>query len=229
MPKTALRNHVIVFDLDDTLYAERDYVLSGYRAICEHLSDTPARSGERCQWLWDRFLSGRSDNAFGALSSHFELGLNTTGITKLVTVYRDHRPAITLREGMGALLDKLRSTCKLGIVSDGFLPAQQFKLDALGISKYFDAVIFTESIGRECWKPSPAGFQTLCETLKTDPEACVYIGDNPSKDFVAPNALKWRTIQLLLDGQIHSHKPAPPGGQAGLIVRSIDELTEMIG
>ncbi|MBT3199240.1 MAG: HAD family hydrolase [Phycisphaerales bacterium] len=220
---------MIIFDLDDTLYAERDYVLSGYRAICEHLGNTPASSDEMRQWLWDRFLSGRSDNAFGALSSHFKLDLDTAGIAELVTVYRDHRPAITLRRGMGDLLDKLRGRCKLGIISDGFLPAQKFKLDALGIGDYFDAVLFTESIGREFWKPSPVGFQTICEELKADPEACVYIGDNPSKDFVAPNALGWRTIQLLLDGQIHSHKPAPSGGRPGLIAGSIDELTDMIG
>jgi len=45
-----------------------------------------------------------------------------------------------------------------------------------------------------------------------------------SPEFAAPNALGWRTVQLLLDGHIHSHKPAPRGGEAQLIVKSIDEL-----
>ena len=44
MPGNPVRNQTVVFDLDDTLYAERDYVLSGYGAVAEHLSDDPAGS-----------------------------------------------------------------------------------------------------------------------------------------------------------------------------------------
>jgi len=116
----------------------------------------------------------------------------------------------------------------VGIVSDGFLPSRKLKLDALGIEGYFDAVIFTEALGRESWKPSPAGFEALCKELQFEAGKCTYVADNPSKDFVAPNALGWRTIQLLLDGQIHSHKPAPPAGEPQIVVNSIDELDAVV-
>ncbi len=224
MPGNPVRNHAVVFDLDDTLYAERDYVLSGYGAVAEHLSDDPARADELCRWLWERFLGGQSTGAFDALNGNFSLGLGERQVVELVEVYRNHSPRITPRPGVPRLLEKLQRIRMLGIISDGFLPAQKLKLDALGIAGYFDAVIFTEALGRESWKPSPTGFEALRGQLQLDADHCTYVADNPSKDFAAPNALGWRTIQLLLDGQIHSHKPAPGGGEAQLVVNSIDEL-----
>ncbi|MDP6635055.1 MAG: HAD family hydrolase [Phycisphaerae bacterium] len=228
MPVIPARNQAIVFDLDDTLYAERDYVLSGYRAICEHLSDDPSHSDRMRDWLWERFLSGRTAGAFDALNENFSLGLTGPQITELVAVYRDHSPQITPRPGVCELLTRLHVSNLLGIVSDGFLPAQELKLDALGLAEHFDAVVFTEAMGREAWKPSPAGFEAICRELQIDAGQCTYVGDNPSKDFAAPNGLGWRTVQLLLDGQVHSHKPAPPGGEAQLIANSLEELDGMI-
>ncbi|MCP4375498.1 MAG: HAD family hydrolase [bacterium] len=228
MPGKPVENPTIVFDLDDTLYAERDYVLSGYGAVSRHLSDNPSRSDEFCRWLWERFLAGQADGALNALDEHFSLGLENTQIIALVKVYRDHSPQITPRAGIPELLNKLHRSSRLGIISDGFLPAQKLKLDALGIKGYFEAVIFTELLGRESWKPSPAGFEALCKQLHCHHENCTYVADNPSKDFVAPNALGWRTVQLLLDGQVHSHKPAPIGGQAQIVVNSIEELAAVL-
>ena len=228
MPGNPARNQAVVFDLDDTLYAERDYVLSGYGAVAEHLSDDPARAGELRRWLRERFLGGQSAGAFDALNGNFSLGLGKRQIAELVEVYRNHSPRIAPRPGIPRLLEKLHRGSRLGIVSDGFLPAQKLKLDALGIVGYFDAVIFTEALGRESWKPSPAGFEALCKELQLDAGNCTYVADNPAKDFAAPNALGWRTVQLLMDGQIHSHKPAPPGGEAQFIVNSIDELDGMV-
>ena len=222
------RNQAVVFDLDDTLYAERDYVLSGYGAVAGHLSGESARSDELRRWLWGRFVGGQSSGAFDALNEHFSLGLGPRRIVELVEVYRDHSPHIAPRPGIPRLLSKLRGGSRLGIISDGFLPAQKLKLDALGIGGYFDAVIFTEALGRQAWKPSPAGFEALRKELQIGAENCTYIADNPSKDFAAPNALGWRTVQLLLDGQIHSHKPAPPGGAAQLVVNSIEELAAVL-
>ena len=224
MPCNPARNQAVVFDLDDTLYAERDYVLSGYGAVAEHLSDDPARAGELRQWLWQRFLGGQPAGTFDALNGNFSLGLAGRQITELVEVYRNHSPRISPRPGIPCLLEKLHYSSMLGIISDGFLPAQKLKLGALGVEGYFDAVIFTEALGRKSWKPSPAGFEALCKELQLDADKCTYVADNPAKDFAAPNALGWRTVQLLMDGQIHSHKPAPRGGEAQLIVNSIDEL-----
>jgi len=224
----------VVFDLDDTLYPERDYVRSGYRAVTRHLRaslgrDRLVRDGEAAEdWLWDRFCQGRAEGAFDAMSAAYGLGLAGDDIARLVEVYRSHRPDIRPAEGAKQTLRRLKGRCRLGLLTDGFLPAQQLKLDALGLAGLFDAVVFTEALGRECWKPSPAGFEAVARDLDAPAADCAYVGDNPGKDFVAPNALGWLTVQVVRAGQVHARKPPAPGGEPRLTVHSWDELVNVL-
>jgi putative hydrolase of the HAD superfamily len=214
----------VVFDLDDTLYPERDYVRSGYRAVARRLGGPGTDAKVLETYLWDRFLAGQSARAFDAASEHFGLNLSTEQIAELVEVYRNHRPDIRPYEGIADFLGRLREHCRLGLLSDGFLPAQELKLEALKLGRFFDEVLFTERLGREAWKPSTAGFEAIRRKLALPHEAFAYVADNPAKDFVAANALGWRGIQYLRPGQIHSHNPGPPGGQPQAIVRDLGDL-----
>jgi len=218
------RIEAVIFDLDDTLYPERQYVRSGYEAVAGHLRAGLARTEAFEDWLWDRFCGGRRDRALDALNEHFELGLEQENIAELVELYRSHRPEITPFEGTAALLEGLGGRFRLGLLSDGFLPAQRLKLESLGLARYFGAVVFTEELGRDAWKPSPTGFQRISELLAVPADGCAYVADNPAKDFVAPNALGWLTIQCLHPGQIHADNPPAPGGAARIVVRGWREL-----
>ncbi len=218
----------IVFDLDDTLYFERDYVRSGYRAVADHLRESLGRTEALEDWLWDRGGRGEAGGAFDALDEAFALALGRAGVGKLVEVYRTHRPDIVPIRGVCDLLDDLAGRGGVGLVSDGYLPAQEHKLEALGLGERFGSVVFTERLGRAFWKPSPAGFERAATTLGVGHAACTYVGDNPAKDFLAPNRLGWRTVQLILPGQVHSHRTPPPGGEPQQIARSIAELAGLL-
>ena len=226
---TTQRIQAIVFDLDDTLYAERDYVRSGYHAVACHLRERLGRSDAFEDWLWARFLAGRSAGALDALNAEFALALTAARIADLVTVYRNHRPDIQPRGGAAELLERLRRRYPLGLLSDGFLPAQQLKLDALGLEGAFDAVVFTEAMGRDCWKPSPAGYLAVAERLGVRRDRCAYVADNPAKDFLAANELGWRTVRLLCEGQVHADKLPPPGGGAQVTVGDLAEIETALG
>ena len=228
MPTDATRIQAVIFDLDDTLYPERDYVRSGYAAVGRHLRKELS-SGEAFEdWLWGRFCTGRADRAFDALGRHFQLHLSQGRIAELVKIYREHRPCIKPFPGMVELLGRLHATRRLGLLSDGFLPAQRLKLQALKLERFFDAVVFTEEMGRRFWKPSPAGFERIGELLGIPHERCAYVADNAGKDFQAPNALGWRTIQVRRPGQIHADQAAAEGGQPQAIVRLPGELHEAL-
>ena len=214
----------MVFDLDDTLYPERQYVRSGYRAVAQFLRERLGREDAFEDWLWDRFCSGRSTGALDALNAELALGRSAEQIEQLVSVYREHRPDIRPRQGAAALLRRLGERCRLALLSDGFLPAQRLKLDALALAPLFEVVVLTEEMGRECWKPSDAGYLAVRERLGVPHECCAYVGDNPAKDFVAPNRLGWRTVRLVCQGQVHADKPAAPGGRPDITIRSLDDL-----
>ena len=219
----------VTFDLDDTLYPEMAYVASGYHAVSDYLQLTQARDEPFEDWLWYRFTSGQAGGAFDALNEEFDLGLTGEDIAELVTVYRKHTPAIHPYDGMPELLDHIGRSCRLALLSDGYLPAQRLKLEALGLSGKFQSVVFTEQLGREFWKPSPAGFEKIATDLSVPHEACCYVSDNPAKDFVAPNALGWRTIRYDRPGQVHRDKPAAEGGQPHVTVTADAELLAALG
>ncbi len=215
----------VVFDLDDTLYRERDYIRSGYQAIDRHLGG----DGKYARWMWRRLQAGRSRHTFDALGRRFCMGLTRRDVAELVEVYRHHVPDIRPCRGTTELLGSLRKGgLKLALLSDGFLPAQQLKLDALGLAEMFDTVLFTQSIGREAWKPSEIGFRRLRRRLATPHEGLAYVSDNPAKDFVAPNALGWLTLQWRRAGQIHADNPAPPGGRPQRVIRTGPELVRLL-
>jgi putative hydrolase of the HAD superfamily len=233
MPDASATVRAVVFDLDDTLYGERDYVRSGYRAIAEHLERSAPHEARASgvhiaptyeTWLWNRFLDGQSRNAFDELNSRFGLDLTSGRILELVALYRRHRPDIRPADGVPEMLGCLHARFRLALLSDGYLPGQQLKLDALGLRRFFDVVVFTEEIGRAAWKPSPVGFQLVLDKLAVPGESAAYVADNPAKDFIAPNQLGWRTIQFVRPGQIHSSRPAPHGGAPQFVVRSPGEL-----
>ena len=217
---TAATIRAVVFDIDDTLYLERDYVRSGYRAVADALRARLGVDEPFDRWLWRRFRSGRAGGAFDAVSQQFGLDLSADQIRELVTVYREHRPDIRADQEVVSVLQELRGRFDLGVLSDGFLPAQRLKLEALRLGGFFQAVVFTEQLGREFWKPSAAGYTAVAEALAVTHESCAYVGDNPVKDFIAPNRLGWLTIRLRRAGQVYADVEPPPGGAPTVTVTS---------
>ena len=230
MAKPAPDIRAVVFDLDDTLFRERDYVRSGFRAVGEHLRARLGRRADFEGWMWRRFASGRREKMFDALDRRFRLGLGRAGVRRLVEVYRAHRPPVRPCRGVAELLVGLRRRrFRLGLLSDGYLPAQRLKLEALGLAGRFEAVVFTEELGRSVWKPSPVGFEAIRRRLALPHAACAYVADNPAKDFLPGNLLGWLTVQWRRPGQLHCDNAPPRAGRPKRVVRSAPELIRILG
>ena len=93
------------------------------------------------------------------------------------------------------------ATCSAGvaILTDGRSYTQRLKLKALCLSTY-PAYISEEYSD---WKPSKMRYQLVMQHFPAF--KYVYIGDNPAKDFLAPNLLGWISICLLgCSKNIHS-------------------------
>ena len=177
---------LIVLDMDDTLYLERDYVRSGFKAVGALVSkkygiDDPSN------WLWQQFEAGVRGNTFDLLIKQY--GLPTAVIGELVTAYRDHKPSIELEGDAREFLHHWHGRAPLALVTDGYFPGQRSKVEALGIAPFFDEVVLTDERGPEWSKPSPRSFAYLQEHFGAAADECVYIGDNPHKDFHGPREL----------------------------------------
>ncbi len=117
---------------------------------------------------------------------------------------------------------------RLALLTDGFLPAQRLKVEALGIEGDFECIVYTEELGRKFWKPSTKGFKVLLKEMGVKADECVYVADNAAKDFIGPNELGMHTIQLVGANQIHNEPPAKASGAAGHIIGSIGQLPHAI-
>lgn len=193
------RRKVFVFDLDDTLYKEVDYLKSAFREIASFLESNYGLSD-----VYDRLLEywQNGENAFEHIINEGHLPLQVEDLLKM---YRAHRPQITLDNDTRQVLDQLHQDGVLGIITDGRSLNQRNKMKALGLDAYFENqnLYISEETGYA--KPSIEPFRSL---MKRYPDSdYYYIGDNPTKDFVAPNQLGWTTVCLLDDGRnIHSQE-----------------------
>ncbi len=205
------KSRVVVFDLDDTLYKEQDYLLSAYREIAERIGDRVTRKqGVQEDRIFDQMLRWRQEgeNVFQCLIDTY--GLDMT-VDDLLTVYRSHVPAIRLDEDTNHLLDYLHRIAVIGLITDGRSLTQRHKIEALGLSAYMDEenILISEETGHE--KPSEVPYRHFMAHYP----ACTYyyVGDNPAKDFSAPDRLGWTSICLLDDGRnIHPQELAGVNG-----------------
>jgi len=217
----------VVFDLDDTLYEELDYCRSGFRAVARFLAKVApiSCSDDVFASLWRHFSAGNRTRTFNAALDDLGLDADEALIAQLIEVYRTHRPSLELPADSRQTLEALQKTHTLALLTDGYLPAQRLKVQALGIEDYFQGILYTEQLGRAFWKPSPVGFERLAEQLDVVPTQMVYIGDNEAKDFIGPNKLGMLTIQLRRAARLHSDAAsADSQAHPKITIRDITEL-----
>ena len=181
---------VFVFDLDDTLYSEKMYVRSGYKAIANLLQNV-SNAEER---LWNFFQQKKT--AINELLLEEKIYSKELE-KKCVEVYRNNTPTLCLYPHVSETLSVIREKKKLlGLITDGRPAGQRAKIKALGIEDLFDEVIITDELGGiNMRKPSPVAFEDMQKRLSQKEKRSIpfkemcYVGDNIHKDFIAPAQL----------------------------------------
>ena len=219
----------IVFDLDDTLYSEQDYVMSGFRTVAEWAAvNLGIAQYEGFTTLSNLYHQGVRNNTFNQWLAIHQIE-NPVVVPKLLDVYRSHAPTISPFDESIDLLKTLTKSYKIGLVSDGYLQVQQLKWAALGLDYFFDAVVFSDSLGRANWKPSTAPFKLVLEQLNVAPEFSVYIGDNPRKDFFGARQLGMSTIWIKRSDSEYGHlQPQSSDYHPDLTINSLSEVLGLI-
>jgi putative hydrolase of the HAD superfamily len=200
----------VIFDLDDTLYLERDFVHSGFRSV-----DTWCRSEYGIAGVgdvaWRLFCEGRRGDIFDAALAELNVLVTEGMIRQLVQAYRTHQPEISLPQESARCLTELRAKYKLGLITDGPSETQWNKIRALNLGGYLDSTIVTADLGTGFSKPHEKAFVNMEAVFAATRAELVYVADNPAKDFVAPRLRGWRTIRVQYDLGIYRKVPAAGG------------------
>ena len=173
---------------------------------------------------WQLFNQGRRKNIFNLTLEKLRVEYEPLIIQELLQIYRLHKPNISLYEDAKWAINNFKKCKQLGIITDGYLPTQQHKVGALGIESDFDVIVYSELYGRENWKPSPLPYQKSMQLLGCLGKECVYIGDNPSKDFVTAKKLGWMTVRICRKGGEHSEVTTDNSHEADMKISSLTEL-----
>jgi putative hydrolase of the HAD superfamily len=221
---------LVAFDLDDTLYPEREFVQSGFTAVAQHLADLGVIDAESFfTTATSLFVTGARGNIFDLALERLAVVFPAARLSELVRVYREHQPQIRPFADSPNLLKLLKKKgVVLALISDGPGLTQQNKLRALGLEAYFDHLVFTGAHGEGWGKPSSRAFLKVMGRSDLRAAACVYVADNPVKDFVGPNRLGWHTIRVREKIGLYYSENPPPGGEPDETIESFTALRDRL-
>ncbi len=186
----------IIFDLDDTLYPEKEFVESGFKAVAKYISKKYGIHYNKIfNILKKNFKQGLRKKNFDKLLK--KINLNKERVQKLVKIYRNHNPkSISLYSNSEKILKELKNDFKICLITDGWKTSQDNKISALKIRKYFDEILISNNPEKNNWKQSGKPFKNILRKMKIKPTEVIYIGDNPLKDFIGPKKLGIFTVRI---------------------------------
>lgn len=211
------KDFIFIFDLDDTLYNEIDFLISGYNSIIKKLPFNLRKT--TLTEMLKIFKNGGDafDYIISKYNEYYEDKL------ELLLTYRNHFPDIKLFLGVEELLKELKeNNIKIGLITDGRSITQRNKLKSLCIENYFCDIIISEESGFE--KPSINNYLFFEKKYKN--HNFIYLADNIQKDFLVPNQLGWESICLLDNGNniTKQNFVLPKAYQPNKIIKSFLEL-----
>jgi putative hydrolase of the HAD superfamily len=209
----------LLFDLDDTLYLERRFARSGYRAVAAHVAERFGASElEVFASLMGALRANRRTQAFQRLCKRLDLDESVIG--ELREVYRRHEPTLRLPRTSRRVLTTSRTSWRVGILTNGLPEVQRRKVAALGLEPLVDAVVYAHEVGTG--KPDCRVFFAACEALGTDPESTVMAGDDPWNDVDGARRAGLRAIRIRRG--MHAGVDAGDTGPADATVESIGDV-----
>jgi putative hydrolase of the HAD superfamily len=213
-----------IFDLDDTLYPERSFVESGFRAVAGMLEVSYGiYSSESLSYMLGILASEGRGKVFDRLLNLHNL-LNASRLRKCINIYRHHKPEIFVSPDASFILDSL--SIKPYMVTDGHKIVQRNKVEALGLDSIFEKIFITNRYGASYVKPSIKCFEFIRRRTSSDWTDMFYVGDNPAKDFVNLNKLGVHTIRIKT-GE-HARTVAQHGYEAKHTINSFYELPNIL-
>jgi putative hydrolase of the HAD superfamily len=207
------------FDLDGTLFDDRQYVRDGFESAAKLLEKEVGLNvyGDLIDAYFER---GIREHTFDVVVDEYDLPYDF--VPRLVSAYHDNVGSLTPYPETESVLAELTETYELGVVTGGTNGAK--KIDELGLSEYFDAVIVTARMDTSKLDCKP--FEVLLTELGVGAEETVYVGDRSNLDFPRPNELGMYTVRVMT-GQ-YTHREPENGAGPDFNIESLEELPSLI-
>lgn len=238
---------VILFDLDDTLFAHRTAVARGIVAHIEHIGGFEGVDEPDAVTLWHEleerhyhsYLEGTIDfegqrraRARDFAAAHGQHLEDAASGLWFDDYFEHYIAAWTLHEDTLPCLDALESALpgvRFGIITNGDPAFQRRKLDRVGLSARLgldahpERVIASGALGFA--KPDARIFAAACAAFEVAPGEAVYVGDRLRTDAIGAAAAGLTGVWLNREGVTPSPEDAAEAAATGVLeVMGLDEL-----
>ena len=196
---------VVLFDLDDTLFAHRAAVEAGIKRYAVSLGEPygALETGELVG-LWHdleeehyhSYLAGdldyeeqRQARARDFAARHGVALSNEDASAWFASYFEHYVAAWSLHDDAIACLDELEGAfpgVRFGVITNGDLAFQRRKLEAVGLSDRIEHLVASGEVGAV--KPDPAIFLVACSLFAAEPADAVYVGDRLRTDAIGAAA-----------------------------------------
>ena len=212
----------VIFDLDDTLYRRRRWLLSGFAAVSRHLEVARRLDRREVFRLLVRALrAGHAPQAFQRLCVRFDLSSDL--IPGLVQLVRRHAPRLRLSRSTERVLTQLRCRRRLGVLTNGLPTVQVKKTTALGLSRFVDSVVYATDYGGG--KPDPLPFLEVATRIGVEPARCVFVGDDPWCDVHGARGVGMRTVRIRRATMAEASRAVD---EADVVIDDLGELVQVV-
>lgn len=218
----------IIFDLDDTLYPEKEFIESGFWAVGKYLASKYKLPRINLYNILETdFKRGNRGKNFNLLLDR--VNLPRKELKQLISIYRNHKPRIKLHKDAAEILTYFikDKRMKLGLISDGIVNTQKNKLRTLKLNTVFDVIVLSDVFGKKYRKPNAKPFEVILKKMKVKPEEAIYVADNPQKDFIGAKRLGIFTIRIKRKGGVYEKVEETINNRADLAIYDLIKLKKI--
>jgi len=241
MPETPA---LVLFDLDDTLFAHRGAVSAGILAHrlnhggvlagADHQAEG-ARWDELEERHYHRYLAGELD-FYGQRRARarefvepFGIDLSTDHLADewFDRYFDEYVNAWQLHEDALACLDALGERgIRLGIITNGDPDFQANKIAKLGLADWFEHVVASGSLGFT--KPDPRIFVHACELFGISPARTAYVGDRLETDAIGAANAGLTGVWIDRASSAGPEQLAKAHAAGASVIHTLDELSGLL-
>lgn len=217
----------IIFDLDDTLYNEREFVFGAFKEVSDYLADKYKLNEtivyEDIIQIFNEYGRGK---IFDKICEKYSIDEN---ISELVNVYRGSKPSLNLYKDAEEILTWLKvNNYKIGLITDGMNKVQWNKIDSLKLKSRVDNIVVSDDLGKDYWKPHEKPYRECIKALDISEYECIYVGDNPNKDFIGARRLNMGTIRIIREDGDHMKVFLDEAYEADYKINSLKDIVKII-
>jgi HAD superfamily hydrolase (TIGR01509 family) len=199
----------VLFDLDDTLFDLRHSIQSGLAAIQQEHRSLQQKTLAQLHRDYLRLINEFHPRVLQGLLSLPEARLER--LRQLFVQYGEEVSATDLETaaecyhqgylaarrpvpGVLPLLEALRLTARIGVVTNNLVSEQRSKLQACHLDHLIDALVVSEAVG--VTKPHPAIFRAALDQLGCASQQAVMVGDSWQTDILGARQAGIRAVWL---------------------------------